>query len=80
MDPGRTAFWANGFEGEKFWGERTDIRRFHPGPPQAGLSICKFQGQVTAPVANVTGERGNVEINNSPQTGIETLHIYLLMF
>ena len=24
-DPGRTAFWANGFGGENFLGERTDI-------------------------------------------------------
>ena len=43
--------------------------------PQAGLSTCQFQGQVTAP--NVKRKKGNVEINISPQKVIEPglLHV-----
>ena len=29
-DPGQTAFWANGFGGEKFLGEQTDIPKKNP--------------------------------------------------
>ena len=42
---------------------------FCAGPQVVGISSVEIQLHETA--SNVTGKRGNVEINNSPQAGIE---------